>query len=182
LRAVSLPAAQLREPVSTRSEPGQGIPLCTYHDCRASGCKRTRDLDGGRSYCEAHDICGKVGCKGIKHPTKRFYEEHWDTCSQLDCFTRRKYHLITHSGWHSPAWRRSDRYYSYTEEADAAEYCPNHAYEGCFAARERARLLRGTRRLCQEGLFGSCEQGRVSLLRTRRQMSCGRLLQLEDWR
>jgi len=138
LHACQLPGCG--NPSRHAQNPAKVSPFCTDHDCRAPGCERARDLDGGRSYCEAHDLCGKVGCERIKHPTNRFCEEHWDTCSRLNCFTRRKYHLATHSGWYSPSWWRSDRYYSYTKEADPAEYCPSHTCEGCFAARESGRV------------------------------------------
>jgi len=146
LHACQLPGCG--NPSRHAQNPAKVSPFCTDHDCRAPGCERARDLDGGRSYCEAHDLCGKVGCERIKHPTNRFCEEHWDTCSRLNCFTRRKYHLATHSGWYSPSWWRSDRYYSYTKEADPAEYCPSHTCEGCFAARESGRVYCAAHDIC----------------------------------
>lgn len=129
--------------------PAKVSPFCTDHDCRAPGCEKARDLDGGRRYCDTHDLCGKQGCDNIKHPIKRFCDKHWDSCSRLDCSTRRKYHMIRYS-YSRTSWWRSDYYYTSESEGVPAEWCPDHTCAGCFAARESGRAYCAAHDVCSK--------------------------------
>jgi hypothetical protein len=62
-------------------------PLCSGHCCSAGNCSSIRAI--GRSYCEAHDICGKAGCDVAKDIGNRFCLSHNETCIRPNCFERR---------------------------------------------------------------------------------------------